>query len=57
MKKHDEHKQRELAAENRRKELETIRQTCLNEMQEKWKTKANSCDCKTKVKREFQGIH
>ncbi|CAF0923481.1 unnamed protein product [Rotaria sp. Silwood1] len=39
VKKHDEHKQRELAAENRRKELEAIRQTRLNEMQEKWKTK------------------
>ncbi|CAF4037414.1 unnamed protein product, partial [Adineta steineri] len=39
VRKHDEHKQRELAAENRRKELEILRQTRLNQMQEKWKTK------------------
>ncbi|CAF4050504.1 unnamed protein product [Rotaria sordida] len=39
VKKHDEHKQRELAAENRRKELEAMRQIRLNKMQEKWKTK------------------
>lgn len=52
VKKHDEHKQRELAAENRRKELEAIRQTRLNEMQEKWKTKERMIEQQLNEKRK-----
>lgn len=52
VKKHDEHKQRELAAENRRKELEVIRQTRLNEMQEKRKTKERMIEQQLNEKRK-----